>query len=299
MDWLHLKELIFMEWFQPFRTPFLDRFFLFWNFFDTSLYYILIIPLLWAGYDWKWGSRFFFILLINDSINHLAKNLFAQGRPDDFIPSLGVIHKNTYGMPSGGAQTAILIASIFIYTHRNNKWAWIAGINYIFWISLSRIYLGVHFPSDVLGGWILGGLLFIAFIYLLPFIEKWIENRSLWLLFLLSQGIPLMILAFYQSNRSLWFNSASMGVSLGLICSKRYQLFLAKTTTWLEGVSRFFIASIVILVMIYAISSFSEIWSKEIVWITCLFGYSMGLWISLGFTLLWRFFTSRNRKKRA
>jgi hypothetical protein len=48
----------------------------------------------------------------------------------------------------------------------------------IFLISFSRLYLGMHFPSDVLLGWVIGGLLLWALIKLEPPVKKWLAGHS-------------------------------------------------------------------------------------------------------------------------
>jgi hypothetical protein len=49
----------------------------------------------------------------------------------------------------------------------------------IFLISLSRLYLGVHFPTDVLGGWLIGGVLLWALVRFDEPVQRWLSARSL------------------------------------------------------------------------------------------------------------------------
>ena len=65
----------------------------------------------------------------------------------------------------------------------------------IFMIGLSRIYLGVHFTSDVLTGWIVGGLLLLAFIKLERPVVNWLKQRSLFTLMGVAWFTSLLLIA--------------------------------------------------------------------------------------------------------
>jgi hypothetical protein len=74
-------------------------------------------------------------------------------------------------------------------------WAWIAAVLLIFLIGFSRIYLGVHFPQDVLFGWVLGALTLWAFLAYWPRVSAWVSSRTLTQQLLLSLVIPAVLLA--------------------------------------------------------------------------------------------------------
>ena len=89
-----------------------------------------------------------------------AKVLIARDRPD---PLLRVITETGYSFPSGHAASALTaFATVawlvcMVTTGRTIRaTAWLAAGLLTVAIGLSRVYLGVHYPSDVLGGWVLG-----------------------------------------------------------------------------------------------------------------------------------------------
>lgn len=86
-------------------------------------------------------------------LNTAAKRLFARERPalwDSIAPEL------TYSFPSGHAMGSATLACVLILLAWRTRWRWpvlIAMASFTFAVGLSRVYLGVHYPSDVLAGW--------------------------------------------------------------------------------------------------------------------------------------------------
>jgi len=88
----------------------------------------------------------------------LLKNIFGRLRPEFSIPSTIVIldFTNSLSFPSGHA--AMAFAGAYILSRKHRKW----GLLYYvlaFLISFSRIYLGKHYPSDVVAGMMIGTLI--------------------------------------------------------------------------------------------------------------------------------------------
>lgn len=104
-----------------------------------------------------------FIVLVPLSgwmLSHVLKMVFARARPD-VVPHEMAVHVASY--PSGHAMNSAIVlltlasfTAIFTRHHRARQVAFAAAIVASFAIGLSRVYLGVHWPSDVLAGWLLG-----------------------------------------------------------------------------------------------------------------------------------------------
>ena len=98
-------------------------------------------------------------LLGGAALNELLKQVFERARPETFrvVEALG------YSFPSGHAMVSLcfygMIAFLIARTIRSWVWRWFiivsAGL-FIFFIGISRIYLGVHYPSDVIAGYTAG-----------------------------------------------------------------------------------------------------------------------------------------------
>lgn len=92
-------------------------------------------------------------------LNVAAKHAFARARPDLW---LSIAPETTYSFPSGHAMGSITLAWVvvllwwYLPSPRWARWRWpVAGLAALFTVlvGLSRVYLGVHFPSDILAGW--------------------------------------------------------------------------------------------------------------------------------------------------
>ncbi len=89
------------------------------------------------------------------AINLVLKSLFTRTRPDLWEQ---IVHEASYSFPSGHAMasSALALSLVLILWHTRARW-WVVGSAavYMLFVGLTRLYLGVHYPSDILAGWIL------------------------------------------------------------------------------------------------------------------------------------------------
>jgi membrane-associated phospholipid phosphatase len=96
--------------------------------------------------------------------NLALKLAFARARPELWQ---GALHLETYSFPSGHAMSSIAslgMAAVVIgrLVPRARVAAWVVAAPVVLGVGVSRVYLGAHWPSDVLAGWCAGGLLLLA-----------------------------------------------------------------------------------------------------------------------------------------
>ena len=157
--------------------------------------YMILIAVIYWSFDRKLGLRLAIFLPLVASLNSILKQAFHAPRPYWLDPGIKAIHvSNGFGMPSGHAQASIVW--IFAGAILKRKWFWLTAVIIVFMIGLSRIYLGVHFPSQVFFGWLTGVFVLFVFIRAEAKVLAWFLNLRFSIQLLLIGGISSLILLF-------------------------------------------------------------------------------------------------------
>ncbi|MEM7143832.1 MAG: phosphatase PAP2 family protein [Verrucomicrobiota bacterium] len=132
-------------------------------------FFLLTISILYWTWDKRAISRVTIALLLTAHVNLWLKDFFQDPRPSAYFMEGHAT--NTYGLPSGHTQEALVFWYALALEIRK-RWAWIVGTIFVFGISFSRLYLGVHDLEDVVGGAILGVATLAAYLVYLRFRER-------------------------------------------------------------------------------------------------------------------------------
>ena len=138
-------------------TPTLDRFFALmsklgylWGVVPLDLMVLLLLALRRRFRD----GLFFGVAVVGSAVlNIVGKNHFARIRPDLWLP---LAPETTYSFPSGHAMASSTLGMALIILCWPTRWRWpitLASLVFVLLVGASRIYLGVHYPSDILAGW--------------------------------------------------------------------------------------------------------------------------------------------------
>ena len=150
----------------------------FFSLLGTEEFYRYVLPFLYWCVDFRLAMRVGVILMVSDSLNVFFKFAFHQPRP--FWVSGRVrafAAEGSYGLPSGHAQQAMTFWGT-IATGINGWLRWLMAA-LIFLIGYSRIILAVHFPTDVLAGWLIGALILWAFLKWEAVVFAWFNRFTL------------------------------------------------------------------------------------------------------------------------
>ena len=152
-------ELRFLDFLQTIHTPLLDKILAFITSLGNAgiIWIVLAVVLLILPKTRKTGIIVAAALLMDLILcNLILKNLVARVRPYDINTAIAILIKKPldFSFPSG--HTAASFAAMTALFLAKMKKAWIAALVLAVLIAFSRLYFYVHYPTDVLGGAIVG-----------------------------------------------------------------------------------------------------------------------------------------------
>jgi membrane-associated phospholipid phosphatase len=198
MDNLLNSGLQIIQWLQSigtWLTPVMKLF----TFLGNEQFYLLIAPAILWCIDAPLGLRLGLFLMINGMVNTALKVTFHGPRPYWYTSNVNVLGsaENSFGMPSGHAQNGVVVWGTLAERIKHRS-AWIIAIIVMFLIGISRIYLAVHFPHDVLLGWLFGAaMLWVLLRFERPvmnWIKKYKVGIQLFIIFLFSLLLILIVI---------------------------------------------------------------------------------------------------------
>lgn len=168
-----------------FRSPQLNVFFQyltevgdFYGYLVLAAVFTIVFYLIFR--NWRYVLEMVFVLLISGLANVSLKQVINRARPD----AVHLVSVETLSYPSGHAMSAMAFYGFLIYLFYSLKLKlWIKVLSIIICsliilgIGISRVYLGVHFPSDVLGGFIAGFIWVIFCVVLFHLIDLLRKRR--------------------------------------------------------------------------------------------------------------------------
>jgi len=176
-------------------SPALDGLMRVISLFGQEEMFIVVIGLFYWCIDRGLGARLLLLLSLSDFSNGLLKWVLHLPRPYWIDPNVKALSTEiSYGLPSGHAQSS-LTAYGYLATSLKKRWAWVAASVLILSVAFSRVYLGVHFFTDILGGWFTGALILLAFTQLEPRVTRWIAPKSIGVQLAALVAVCLMLIA--------------------------------------------------------------------------------------------------------
>ncbi len=223
-------ETVFIQWLQGFASPLMTAIASFFTMFGEELVLVAIAGFIYWCYDKQWGRDIATILLPTMLAGSLVKNIVLRRRPYmdhsniqclkrvDADAPLYDIAAQGYSFPSMHAANTWSIFGSLAIKVRKNWFRVLTGI-VLFLIGLSRVFVGVHYPTDILAGWVLGGII-IAMIFL---IQRKIHNSLVYLAILGLLALPGWF--YCKSNDFFSAYGLMVGIFTGFAVEERFVKF--------------------------------------------------------------------------
>lgn len=196
---------------QSVATPALDRVMLWITMLGSEQVYIVLLILAFVVVDAQKGRSLAIAFLLSFYLNQVLKEVFSTQRPfeldESVLRSRGALESAPgNGFPSGHAQASLTFWGLAaVYLRR--RWFTVLAALLVLAVSLSRLYLGVHLPSDVIGGLAIGSAAVVVSVA----VERRKLRLSLAAKLALGVGAPLLL--------QLAFPLESSGILLGALAA--------------------------------------------------------------------------------
>jgi membrane-associated phospholipid phosphatase len=263
-------------------SPTLDIPFKILTFMGNGPFFLLLLPFIYWCLDRRTGVRLTILFFLSSYVNSVAKNLAAQPRPfqyDDRVRRL--VRAGGGGFPSGHTQGAVVVWG-YLASVLKRPWAWVAAGLLMILIPLSRMYLGVHFPTDLLGGYLMGTAVLWLYLRLEPGAEKWLNRKGFHFQLALAACAPLLLILIYPGPKGFGIKLCAtlMGMGIGFVFERRKVCFDSKGIWWKRAV-RFLLGATVLFALWYGLKiAFSSLEPKY--FFGFLRHFLVGIWGGLG-----------------
>lgn len=155
------RSLVFDEpillFIHNFASPFLNTFFTAVTYFGESLFILIVAVVLATYFAYKRNYQKALTLLLSMggivAANTILKLIFQRDRPTLWAH---IVTETSFSFPSGHAMISAGFAMALVVLFWNTKYRLVTimlTVSGTLLVGLSRLYLGVHYPTDVLAGW--------------------------------------------------------------------------------------------------------------------------------------------------
>ena len=212
-----------IRYLQSFSSPFMDMFAQGITMLgEDTLFILLAVILIWCV-DKKFGYKFGFVALTSALVNITLKNIFKSPRPvgQEGIRSLRLETADGYSFPSGHSQFAATSWTTLALHLRKRWFSILAGVLIVL-VGLSRLYLGVHWPVDVVFGIAIGAI----WAFLGSKIIDLLEEKPV--SYLVLGAALLLALPIFQNADYFKVVAACSGICIGIFLEGKYVGYTVK-----------------------------------------------------------------------
>lgn len=269
--------LAVVQWVQSFRNPVLDLVFAITYYLAAEDFFFLFLPLVFWCLNKALGIRIGGVLVLSKYLNLFLKDVFMQPRPYQVDSKLYAPFKTEgYGIPSGHAQDTTAIWGYLATQLKKRAW-WVLAIFLAIYVGIGRMYVGDHFPQDVIAGWAIGIVLVAVYAWLQPRAGQWMSQQSLTMQIVLAIIVPLVLAALHLTNDTAKVTGIMLGFFAGLPIEEKYVRFEVRGEVW-KQIAKLVLGVAVLLGLRFGLKA---IFPEQVIFDLIRYAV-MGLWASVG-----------------
>lgn len=217
--------------FQQF-SPTLDPPFRLLTFLGEEEFFLLLLPFIYWCLDRRTGARLTILFLLSAYLNSVAKVLAGQPRPFEYTSQVRpLVEAHGGGLPSGHTQNTVAVWG-YLAAQFRRTWLWILAGLLMVLVPLSRVYLGVHFPTDLLGGYLIGAALVLLYLWAEPEGERWLDGKGFTWQLGLALAAPLLLVLLFPTTDGVTAGATLAGMGVGFVLERRWVGFDSGGIGW-------------------------------------------------------------------
>ena len=218
-----------LRYFQSFSNQPLDSFFELITMLGEDLFFIIVVAIFYWCINKSFGYKLAFVYLTSGAFNTIIKEIVKFPRPIGYegIKSSRVETAGGYSFPSGHTQQSTSLFTTIMVAFKK-KWLYLLGVLAILLVGFSRMYLGVHWPTDVIGGLVIGIIWTIIAIRLFD----WSKDKGKPVL-LGAFVIPMLICILFIQTATYYKAVGTLtALWVGYIIENKYINYETKAVWW-------------------------------------------------------------------
>jgi membrane-associated phospholipid phosphatase len=260
-------------------------------------YLVLLSVVYWCVHK-PIGQGLSYAFLFTATLNTWIKDLWRIPRPDSpaLEPELDqaeitirlrpLRHETSPSFPSGHTQGAVVTWG-YMAARFAKRWFWIVAVAMAGLIAVSRMYLGVHFPQDVIAGVLIGVLYLAAWLGVEPQLRQRAAQLDRRWRYVLAALIPLGVLLIHPVDGTATTLGAIIGLGLGYVLESETLRFSVAGPLW-QRIARAAVGLLIVGVAYAGLSALFGLFDEqmgiawEIVWRTLRYGMVgfVGSWVA-------------------
>lgn len=223
------------------------------HFLGNDLFYLFAVTLVFWVFNRDLGIKLLFALIVGSTTNAILKNLFQTPRPyvmsDEVIQ---IVDQHGYGLPSGHMMNSLVFWGYLVY-YLQKRWLVVVLGFYLVLVAWARMYGGVHYPQDIIAGFLFGLLTLWIYIRLVDrFPPIWKQYGSvIQIAFVMILAALSLLFVFYDPD-GLASVGVLIGAGLGIVLENRATRFDTRGTA-LQKLMRYIVGILLLLALFYGL----------------------------------------------